>query len=326
MKSQRKILWIDDNPDRDKWKPELEDATEMKVDFISVKGKNLEEELASIRERRRPAIIIIDHVLNDTASQQWVRLGSTVAGFLRETWKGCPIFGVTASPHLKEIDVERYAYDELVDYIDFGQYVRYIAHVVYGFEKCARVAKIEDWIRLLKCPKEETERIRGCMPHDVKTEFEKSGFASRAYRWFRQKLYGMPGFLYDRDWVAAFAGVRKGAIDKYLKHFDSAQYDGIFADPDHPRWWKAKLCRVIYGRCADPNATCRVSQDVASKVLRVDKKDVSVCYVCKEKWPEVVAHLDNSDAPTVEQMHLRCTVAHPLYAYEPMFEEMRMMM
>jgi hypothetical protein len=163
------------------------------------------------------------------------------------------------------------------------------------------------------------------MPHDTKTDVEKKGFANRAYRWFSKTFYRMPGFLYNTDWVATFAGVKVEAIDKYLKYFDGAKYDGIFNNPNDLRWWKAKLYQVIYSKSKDENAASRSPQDVGNEVLKVKEKERSTCYVCKEKWPDTIAYVDESDGASAEQMHLRCTVAHPDYPYEPMFEEIRVM-
>ncbi len=194
-----------------------------------------------------------------------------------------------------------------------------------GFKKCCKVKDLKGWIRLLKVPAEEVGRISACMPHDAKTDIGKSGFASRAYRWFRTKFYGMPGFLYDKDWVATFAGVKKDRVEKYLKRLDNTAYGGVFNDPDHPRWWKVQLYEAIYSKCKDKNAACRSTQDVANEVLKVNKSDQSTCYVCRKKWPETVGYVDESGDAGVKQMHLKCTVAHPSYRYEPMFEEIRMM-
>jgi len=325
MKPSGRILWVDDNPDRKKRASQLEEATGIQVQFVSVQGKNMQEELPTIRDNPQPSLVIIDHVLNDTTSPEWVRLGSSLAGLFRETWTGCPVFGITAAGNLGGIDFERYAYDELIDYDMFSAYVQYIPNVIDGFRKCGRVVNIDEWISLLKPPKDEVDRIKACMPHETKTDLEKSGFANRAYRWFRHRFYMMPGFLYDRDWVATFAGVRKDAIGKYLRHFGGARYNGIFDDPDHPRWWKAKLYQLVYAKWRKGEAPGRVTQEVATQVLHVTKKDQSACYACKEDWPDTIAYVDESDTATREQMHLRCTVAHPLYRYEPMFEEMRVM-
>ena len=325
MKSKVRILWIDDYPQRSKRATDLQDTSGMTVKFISVMNLQLDEVITQIRNEYDPEMVILDHILDKTSPDSWTRLGSTLAGLLRETWERCPIFGITAVKNVGQIDIEKYAYDELIEGDRFSEYVRYIPEVVEGFKKCAKVKNIGEWLALIKAPKDETVRIKGCMPYNTKTDFKKKGFANRVYRWFRKKFYNMPGFLYDSDWVATFAGVKKGAVDKYLKYLKTARYDGVFNDPDHPRWWKTELYKLIYSKCKDENAAYRSTQDVANEVLGIPEAERSTCYVCRKKWPETVAYVDETEKASAQQMHLRCTVPHPLYQYEPMFEEMRMM-
>ena len=325
MSSKAKILWIDDSPSRKKQAMDLQDETSIKVEFISLKDKDLEKEKISIRSNYKPELVIIDHVLDKTKSTEGVRLGSTLTGFLRESWERCPFLGITAVGNIPKIDIEKYTYDELIEGDQFSKYVRYIPNVLKGFKKSATSETIEQWIDWLEPPKKEIERIKGCMPHNVKTDINKKGFANRIYRWFRTKFYSMPGFLYDKDWVATFIGVKREAINTYLKHLNEAKYDGLFNNPDNPRWWKAKLYKVIYGNCKDENAAFRSPQDVAKEVLKIEDKFSSKCPVCGKKWPDIMAYVDDSENASLKQMHLGCTVAHPDYRYEPMFEEIRMM-
>jgi hypothetical protein len=252
-------------------------------------------------------------------------LGSTLVGFLRERWEGCPFLGITAAGNVSKIDIEKDTYDELIEGDKFSEYIRYIPYIAEGFKKSAKADSIEKWIGWIKPPKEEIERIKCCIPHNAKADIRKKGFANRIYRWFRNKFYSMPGFLYDKDWVATFIGVKREAISKYLRYFDEAKYTGIFSDPDNPRWWKATLYQVIYNKCKNENASSRSSQDVGNEVLKIKESDRSTCYVCKGKWPETIAYTYVSATANLEQMHLRCTLAHPLYQYEPMYEEIRMM-
>jgi len=330
MKSKAQVLWIDDYPQRKKRAEDLEDESGMEVKFLSIKNKNLESELKeNIPKSYHPDLIIIDHILDMTNSKSNFRLGSSYAGILRETWGKCPIFGITAADKADQIDIERYAYDELIKGDQFTDYLKYIPNVVTGFKECTQIKSIDKWIDMLGSPEEDKERIKACMPHNAKTDINKKGFANRVYRWFRYKFYAMPGFLYDEAWVATFTGIDSKAINKYIKKneksFEKARYTGIYNDPDHPRWWKTKLYQIIYGKCKDENAALRSTQDVANEVLNVKEIDESKCFVCKNKWPETVAYVDKTDTASKKQMHLSCTITHPLYKYVPMFEEIRMM-
>ena len=326
MSPKPQILWIDDNPDRKKQAMDLENDSGRKVEFIPAKGKNIEELIEKIiNEYKKPKLVIIDHVLDKTNSKIGTRFGSSLVGILRDTWDTCPFLGISAAGKIARIDIGEYAYDELIEGDRFSEYIRYIPNVIEGFKKCTKVDSVERWINLLKCPKEEKNRIKECIPRNIKANVQKKGFANRAYRWFSKKFYSTPGFLYDKNWVATFAGVKIEAIDKYIKYFNSAKYDGIFNNPDSMRWWKATLYRKIYSKSKDINVATRSSQDVANEVLKVKKKFRSKCHACGEVWPDTMAYVDDSENASMKQMHLRCTVAHPDYRYEPMFEEIRVM-
>jgi len=325
MSIKDQILWIDDDDSRRHQSDNLEEKTGIKTIFIPLRNENVQTKLVDIRCKYNPSLIIIDQVLNNTKSGNWAKWGSTLVGFFRETWERCPIIGITAALNLKKIDTEKYAYDELVNFAEFSNYIRCIPNIIKGFRQCSKVKGINEWINLLKPPKDEKDRINTCIPHDVKTDVEKKGFASRSYRWFSRKFYHLPGFLYNKEWVATFIGVKINSVDKYLGYFDDAKYDGIFNNPDNTRWWKAKLYQAIYSKCKDENTASRIPQDVANKLLEVGEKFRSKCHVCGKKWPEIMAYVDESENASMKQMHLRCTIAHPLYEYEPMFEEIRMM-
>jgi hypothetical protein len=325
MSTKDQILWIDDDESRKQQSDNLKEKTGINTVFISLRNKNVPKIIADIRSKYNPSLIIIDHVLSNTASGEWAQLGSTLVGFFRETWEKCPIIGITAAKNLKKIDTEKYAYNELVNFIDFSNYINCIPNIIKGFKQCSKVKDINEWIELLKPPKDEMERISTCIPHDMKIDVEKKGFANRSYSWFNKKFYRLPGFLYNKEWVATFIGVKIDAVDKYLKYLDDAKYNGIFNNPDDTRWWKAKLYQSIYSKCKDKNAASRIPQDVANEEFKVENKFRSKCHVCGKQWPEIMAYVDNSENASLKQMHLRCTLAHPLYEYEPMFEEIRVM-
>jgi len=325
MSTKDQILWLDDDESRETQSDNLEEKTGIHTKFVSLRNENVQKIIADIRDEYNPNLIIIDHILNNTKSGDWAKLGSTLVGFFRETWERCPIIGITAVQNLKKIDTEKYAYDELINYTDFSNYIRFIPNIVKGFKQCTKVKDINKWINLLEPPKEERERISLCIPHDMKTDVEKKGFASRAYAWFSRKFYRLPGFLYNKEWVATLIGIKIDAVDKYLRYFDDAKYNGIFNNPDDTRWWKAKLYQSIYSKCKDENAASRIPQEVANKVLKVENKFRSKCHVCGKQWPETMAYVDDSENASLKQMHLRCSIAHPLYEYEPMFEEIRIM-
>jgi hypothetical protein len=323
---RQEILWIDDNSDRKAMSSHLERLTGIHVDFVCVDGVKLNEWLADTLQAEEPSCVLIDHVLNKAAkSELHIEKGSTVAAMMRERWIACPIIGVTAALNLKDIDIERLAYDDLVNYDEFGAFALYLGSVIEGFKKLGNVLECSVFSLLLDSPECEREVIYSCMPEDLKSEPLKKNFASRAYHWVRTVFYLRPGFLYDRDWLATLIGVRKEAVEKYLPRLEAAQYSGIFGDPSNVRWWKAKLYELIQASGV-VGVSERLLQDVANEWLNVLTDERSVCYCCGGELPETMAYTDESDGAGYEQMHLECTTAHSKFRFRPGFEEVRVMM
>jgi hypothetical protein len=100
----------------------------------------------------------------------------------------------------------------------------------------------------------------------------------------------------------------------------------VFKRDDDPRWWKSKVYSALL-----PDSPRRFSipiQEAAAEKLGVKEKDFSICYKCKEKWPEVMACVDEAslECADMQPMHLRCTRTHLLASAKPYYEELRVML
>jgi hypothetical protein len=318
------VLWLDDNESRKKMAQELEHLG-LKVDFKLVKGLELEKEIHKILTGTPPGLIIIDHVL-DKSKSKLVRTGSTFAVMMKEkdAWKQIPIFGITSAVNIRDLDIEEYGYDELIDADYFRMFADYIPAAISGFERCRRIRTIESAINLLQPPKTEIAQINACLSFEIKSNIDKIYFPNRFHKWFRTEFYALPGFLYDLAWTATLIGVKLELAHKYTKKFKNAKYAGIFDDPNRPRWWKALLYGEIIGK-NKAGSDFSSLQQVACEVFKIPKKHRSICEVCSEDWPEIMAYDDVSSTAKLRQMHYRCTVAHPMHSYKPMFEEIRVM-
>ncbi len=322
---KNEILWIDDNSERKSMSNHLGQISKSDVDFVCVDGINFNEKLAEILSGEEPSCVLIDHVLNKVKKDDLqIEKGSTVAAMMREKWTACPIVGVTAAPNLKDIDSERLAYDELVNFDEFEEYVPYVENLIRGFQELGAVRDCDELFALLGVPECEKEAIYSCLPEELKAENLKKNFVSRAYHWIRTNFYLRPGFLYDAAWLGTLLGVKKEYAAKYEGRVKKALYSGIFCDPSKVRWWKAKLYEVIQGSGA-ANVSDRLLQDVANEWLEVEEEECSRCYQCGEKWPEVVAYIDDVENADCEQMHLECTTSHPKVPFRTGFEESRVM-
>ena len=63
MNKREKIVWIDDNPDRQST------ARDLGASFVNVKGKDLALVLKTLLEGPSPQLVIIDHVLDKVGSE-----------------------------------------------------------------------------------------------------------------------------------------------------------------------------------------------------------------------------------------------------------------
>ena len=321
----KRIVWIDDNTERQQLGQTLQDTIDIKTDFVTVEGKNLKEEMLKLVSTQEPDLLIIDHVLDKAITEDWTKYGSTLANILREKgWETCPIIGVTAADKYVMVDIERYNYDDLIQFENFSDYVEYIPNIIEGFEKCKKVDSIDKLINLLGTPEIEKERLTTSLPHNLKTEITKKRFPSRVHHWFKNRFHKYAGFLLDTMWVATFIGVKNENIQEYLQQLETAKYNGIFDNPKSPRWWRVKLYESIFGN-EEPENIYKTTQEKACEKLNVQEVHKSECYACHDKWPEIMAYVDESDNADIKQMHLRCTTSHPNYSPEPTYEEISLM-
>ena len=326
MKSQGRILWIDDNPERRKFASHIKDESGLSVDFCDVKGKKFADYLSDVLERRQPALVILDHVLDKTASEKRVfKTGASVAEVLRYKWPSCPIICVTAAEKMKFIDERtKRLYDDIFLITEFGTVLPRFRVVARDFRRVSssRLRKPDDLLQLLDTPKPDRQRLLAMLPEDLKKDFGDPSLASRLYAWVQHVLLERPGFLYDDLWAATFLGITPKAFAKIGKRFSRAAYKGVFAFPNRRRWWTSILSDVLYRLC--PPQPGEMPWEIGRRLKGVTRRDYSECDVCGEPLPQTVAYLDVISKER-RPMHLKCTVPHPGFKKEMFFEEIRMM-
>lgn len=326
MKPQGKIRWIDDNPERCKFARNLEEESGLSVDFCNIKGKDLTEYLPTVLKRPQPALVILDHVLDKTASEKRVfETGASVAEILRETWPSCPVMCVTAVGKMASIDERtRRLYDDIFLITEFETVLPRFRVIARDFRRVSssRFRKPEGLLRLLDVPKPDRQRLLAVLPEDLKKDFADRSLASRLYAWVQHILLERPGFLYDDLWAATFLGIKPKAFAKVEHRFSEAAYRGAFAFPDRRRWWASTLSGILYRLC--PPRPGEMPWEVGRRLRDVRHRDYSECYVCGRPLPQTVAYLDASSQEE-RPMHLECTVPHPGFKKEMFFEEVRMM-
>jgi hypothetical protein len=318
MSPSGNILWIDDNPSREST------ARDLGARFVNVRGTELAPKLQVLLDRPSPRLVIIDHVLDKATDDHPVFLkGSTIAEAIKEKWPSCPVIGVTNADNLKGIDLRtKDAYDALFPFQNFSEHFDRIRGIARGFVSVQRTGRdIRKLIKLLKPPKQETNRLFEALTDDLKRKPQDASVASRIFRWV-EHLIERPGFLLDSLWSATFLGLNNDGFDKVSSIFEKAQYRGVFARPADTRWWASALLDRLYSKC--PPQPGELSWHAGRRLPGLKKNDFSVCYYCRQDFPEIVAFLDEASKER-RAMHLKCTVLHPLHNRELYFEDIRMM-
>lgn len=321
MSRSKRIVWIDDNPRRQRT------AGDIDAKFINVQNKDLAQKVEELLSGAQPPMVILDHVLDKAITTNPVfQKGSTIAEAIKEKWPSCPVIGVTNADNIQDIDLRTQGtYDGFFSFQDFGKYIDRIVAIRKGFALVTRTkAKTaRKLVQLLKPPEDDIERLVAALPDDLKEEeFSKdASVASRLHRWVNH-LLERPGFLFDHLWAATFLGLNEIGFEKVASNFERARYQGVFANDEDPRWWLSRVTELLYGVC-EP-VVGEMSWQTGRRLPAVKKEYFSRCYVCRDDYPETVAYLD-AKSDERRAMHLKCTVLHPHHKRELYFEDIRMM-
>jgi len=319
VKTSRRIIWIDDNPQRKRT------ADDLNAEFRNVGKEDLAEVVSEIFKGAQPHLVIIDLILDKTTTNDpLLQRGSTIAEAIKERWPGCPVVGVTNADNVGDIDLRtQRTYDALLPFVNFGRYVDQITSIASDFALVARKkpGSPRDLVDFLKPPAAERDRLEAALPEDLKISPADKSTASWLYRWI-SLLLNRPGFLYDQLWSATFLGLTLKGFEIVKHRFASAEYAGIFANADAARWWLSRLSEVLYKDVG--SRAGEMSWHLGRRLPAIKTGHYSRCYVCREEYPETVAYLDASSKER-HPMHLKCTELHPGYKRELYFEDVRIM-
>ncbi|MEL6696856.1 MAG: response regulator [Bacteroidota bacterium] len=231
--SEVKLLWIDDDPERESTAKKLEEKLNSGIEFLCVNGKDVEETISKNKQRFSELdLVIMDHRL-DTARSNSIKTGATASSLLREGegYESLPILCVTSEPDLVD-NQQRLAYQGV---IDFGEiisktYVAEIKSIINGFKdlKDKPINSIDSIFDKLRSSYEAKENLIKVLPKELKTNFEEPTYSLSFHRWLKRTLIGRPGFLYDRLWVSTYLGLNETGFSKVEHLFTESLYSGIF--------------------------------------------------------------------------------------------------
>lgn len=323
MKREIRIIWIDDSAEREPAADTLREVLRENVEFRCVARKSIDDELANLMKEEPPTLIIMDHSLTDTVSNTF-RTGSTAAAYIHEKWSQTPIISVTGVDLADFDGRKKEAYEAIFSFEKISNHYEEIQSIISGFHSLNQQLhlSLETIVNTLNASDQEKERIISILPNTFKDHSSNDPSITDFYRWFRSIFYSRPGFLYDKLWTATFLGLSEKGFEKVMHKFDRAKYNGIFANPKDPRWWKEKLLEEI----AKLTESVGIPWYMGRKIPGVEsEEDFSECFKSGEDYPETVAATDDTSTAIWMPMKLKYTNPHPNYERMLLFEDLRIM-
>jgi len=316
------IYWLDDNSARIQESKNISEALNASVIFFDLYNKNLEEELASIAQKKEPDVILLDQNL-ENATTGTFKKGSTAAAFLKENWPDCPIICVTGENIEEFSNYQRYSYEEVLPINKISEYYEIIESIATSFKNLKRDPPkvISDITTKLKAPERDYEKIQSVLPTFLKEDFDERGLISELSYWVRNVLIKRPGFLYDELWLATYLGIKIESFFKVKPLFDKAKYQGVFATDSNPRWWKTLATEILY----EYSQLEGLPWESGRGLPNVQSTDYSECYISREPFPETVAFTETTRDSQRFPMKLKYTISHPEFESLLHFENLRLM-
>jgi hypothetical protein len=174
----------------------------------------------------------------------------------------------------------------------------------------------------MKPPKEDRDRLKKIMPHELKSKLNDPGFAYLLFKWIKFKFMERPGFLLDRLWTATILGIKEKSFSKVESLFEKAKYSGIFSGASNEVWWQSKTKKMLFETLSDQPEM--LPWRLGHKLTGLTSEDIPLCHACRGKFPEIVAFTDET-GKTSRPMHIKCTELHKDYESSLYFEDIRVM-
>lgn len=322
MNNNLKFIWFDDYPQRKKTANNMAEKLSIKVDFISLQGKKVDDVLKEVLQGEEPDLILMDHSLYK-AEVETVNKGSTAAAVLREKWHHCPIVSVT---EVEKVDMDlfqRAAYDAIFEFRNISKNYSTILSIAHGFKtlKTYYPKNISEIFDLMEVPVDDREKMKKILPIEIKDNLQDKSLLIEIYRWYSSTLHKRPGFLYDRTWVSTLLGLSNSGFKQVEEKFDQAKYKGVFKDDSNERWWKSEVLSILGNEVDEVGLPWIIGRSLVEN----QKKYFSKCHASGEEFPETVAAEDETADSDWYPMKLKHTEPHPFFEDMLFFEELRIM-
>ncbi len=323
MNKDLQIIWIDDSTERNTDATNLEDAINIEVDFRNVNKVDIDKVLSDLVKSQEPDLIIMDHSL-DKAYSSVMKMGSTAAIFIHDSWPSCPIISVTAVDS-KDIDTHhKSAYEAIIQSHKISENYHWIKSIVECFSELKKnnANSIRGILKFLKAPDIDMEKIIKVLPTELKESPNDPGLILDIFKWCQSILFDRPGFLYNEIWASTFLGVNLAGFQTIKKKFECAKYNGAFLNPNKPLWWKSAILERL-GELSDESG---LPWRIGRQLVKSDDEYISFCYSSNEEYPETVALEDTTPNAEWRPMKLKYTEPHPNFEEMLFFEEIRLML
>lgn len=338
------ITWIDDNKEH---KSDADILEEKMMEFnksVRVNFYHPEVFRKRIGEKEETDLFLIDDKLNRHSfeGERYRGRGISFIGLIRENYPDIPVYIYSAEPesriysdlaYISEREAElKLTYTEIQDR---GHIVLYNDALDYRKIRNTISEGLDGLIDLLSPPAIEKEKIRGLLPHILKTsEFQGvkaeaiAGRSTDFASWVRKILMKKPGFLYDILYSATSIGMTKEAFKERIHKFKPALYTGIFSKTSTKKlWWKTLLYNVVVEK-AKEKAKEENKENIPSDVKKLSvyafdltKSEIAKCVVCEGEFPDTIGIRLHDDIK--EPVHYRCSDENPDDTKVLFFDDLR---
>jgi hypothetical protein len=329
-----RVLWIDDNGDREQDAKNLRDRG-LRVEF---RWQNLEALTPS--ELAGYDLLLVDYRFDSGPGQGKPFRGPAVVGLLRSVDDDTPAYLVTSESAAGRAKFSGLTWFEEYLSLDEIQDIRparaRLKEDVAGY-RAIRAVRRETSAdrairRLLRVPESSQDQLLEAVPVSVKAALTRGVDASVASgapevsgrlgfaRWVRRVLLEKPGPLLPALHAATRVGMKEQRFRR-TRAFTAATYRGIFAKSHEPRWWTAVLDDIVFSRQRQSGIAPGLPWEVGPRLFGVKARDRPSCIVCGDGGPETVARdADNGREAPVHQRH--CS-PDPERDFTPFFAEER---
>ncbi len=296
-----------------------------------------------LKKKQKVDIFLLDYKLNQKIHQKERYKGDAIylRGLIKSKYPDIPIYVYSQDERALLLSKLAYVSDKEMDFKisyqriqDEGKDIFYYDGLDYKKIRNKMINGLNKLIDLLHPPEEERNKIRGLLPHVLKTKKYRNvntetlaGKSLEYAKWVRNIFMKNPGFVYNSKFSAILLGMTHTAFTNRINAFKPALYDGIFSNTNREKlWWKIRLYDILSQKASERHAnlslTTNFLKELSIDVFKLQKDEIAKCVVCDEKYPDAIgSRLDEDER---EPVHLGCSCENPNDEMMLYFDEIRL--